>query len=84
MRHPPLDNPLPYGIIKIQKGAAHGGQPYTVNKMLAVRGLAGRLTNSWGYVHQDQKDRDEAYQEAEDSRPAFFTHKPHLPSQGSG
>lgn len=79
----PLDNPLSHGIIKTQKGAAHGGQPLRLAKyLLAARGTAGRLTHIWGYGHQDQEDQDEAYQKTKESPPPLFPHAHHPLYQG--
>ena len=59
--------------------------PYDVRKKsLAARVVAGRLTRFRGYVDHYRKDNDGAYQEAQESLPLLFSHKPHLPSQGSG
>ena len=50
--------------------------------MLAVRGLAGRLTHIRGYGHQDQKDQDEAYQKTKEFPPPLFPHAHHPLYQG--
>ncbi len=80
---PTLDNPALHGIINAQKGAAHGGQPKErLNRLLAARVAAGRLTHIRGYVHRDQKDQDEAYQKTKEYPPPLFPHAHHPLCQG--
>jgi len=60
------------------------GQPIIRSMNVDRSGPAGRSTSFWRYVHHDQKDQNEAYQETKDSHPTPFSHRLHLPSQGSG